>query len=208
MDSMIEWWLPIPGYPHHEASNLGRIRSLTHYEHTRNRWGPMQRIRRGKVLSQTLRGKYLAVSIENYPQSVHRLVCMAFHDRPSNGLEVNHLDGNRYNNQADNLEWTTRSKNELHAYRALGKEAWNKGSKYPCRLGKYRRKLSHLAKCEAILEEHESTGMSKSELAQKHGLTRRSIHERIKAALAERNRDEPTADYWRRHFFGEGDTGE
>ena len=54
---------------------------------------------------------------------VHKLVCMAFH--PIEGknnyddykdLQVNHKDGNTINNNADNLEWVTRSENMIHAY--------------------------------------------------------------------------------------------
>jgi hypothetical protein len=48
---------------------------------------------------------------------VHRLValhfCVGYHE----GLVVNHKYGNKLNNHADNLEWVTRSENDLHAYR-------------------------------------------------------------------------------------------
>lgn len=45
---------------------------------------------------------------------VHRLVAESFLG-PSNGLEVNHLDGDTLNNRADNLEWATPQDNKLHA---------------------------------------------------------------------------------------------
>lgn len=49
-------------------------------------------------------------------KKVHALVCSAFHgNRPSPLSEVNHIDGNKRNNCASNLEWSTRSENMRHA---------------------------------------------------------------------------------------------
>ena len=48
---------------------------------------------------------------------VHRLVAYHFCEGYSKELVVNHKDGNKQNNRADNLEWVTRSENDLHAYR-------------------------------------------------------------------------------------------
>lgn len=54
--------------------------------------------------------------------SVHRLVATAFIPNLDRKPEVNHKNGNRSDNRVENLEWVTRSENELHAYRVLGKE--------------------------------------------------------------------------------------
>jgi len=50
---------------------------------------------------------------------LHRVVCEAFNG-PSNGREVNHIDGNKENNLPSNLEWVTRSENVNHGYYVLG----------------------------------------------------------------------------------------
>ena len=45
---------------------------------------------------------------------MHRTVAIHFIGYRE-GLEVNHIDGNKGNNRVDNLEWVTRSENQIHA---------------------------------------------------------------------------------------------
>lgn len=50
---------------------------------------------------------------------VHRLVAKAFLAECHDKAEVNHIDGNKQNNNANNLEWVTRGENNAHKYRVL-----------------------------------------------------------------------------------------
>lgn len=59
---------------------------------------------------------YLRITLGGKSVPVHRLVAIAFIPNPRKCVEINHLDGNRGNNSADNLEWCTRSENMKHAY--------------------------------------------------------------------------------------------
>ena len=62
-------------------------------------------------------GGYLHVSINGRPRDVHRLVAECFVPKPPGRVEVNHKDGDKLNNCASNLEWTTHLENVRHAYR-------------------------------------------------------------------------------------------
>lgn len=48
--------------------------------------------------------------------SIHRIIASIFCEREIGKDFVNHIDGNKRNNSADNLEWCTKSENTLHSY--------------------------------------------------------------------------------------------
>ena len=104
---MIEEWKPIEGYEgRYEVSNTGKVRSL-------NYGGTKGKV---KELAPQDNGRgYLAVWLwdadgRNH-HYVHRLVAKSFIPNPQNFLEVNHLDEDKSNNQASNLEWCTSKHN-------------------------------------------------------------------------------------------------
>lgn len=47
---------------------------------------------------------------------LHTLVCIAFHGERPEGMETDHIDGDKKNNHKDNLRWVTKSKNNRNSY--------------------------------------------------------------------------------------------
>lgn len=87
----------------YEVSSLGRIR------HARRKQLLRLKERRNGYLkfNADIKGK-----IKNF--EVHRQVALCFCEGWREGLQVNHKDGNKHNNRAENLEWATASENIRH----------------------------------------------------------------------------------------------
>lgn len=107
-----EEWKKIPGYKFYEVSNFGSIRSLP------------RNTTKGKILTQHInkRNGYCYVNlIENGQKKnvrVHKCVALAFlGPKKSEKIQINHLDGNKTNNNVENLEYCTGKENMQHAYK-------------------------------------------------------------------------------------------
>jgi hypothetical protein len=110
-------WKDIPGYDGlFQASEDGFIKVLS------RSWSPYQdaqRFKKEHLLSQFLRGNYYCVTITINSVSknkfVHILVADAFLDKIDGKDKINHKDGNKLNNNANNLERCTQRENVHHA---------------------------------------------------------------------------------------------
>lgn len=105
-----ELWRDVAGHEgKYQVSNLGRVKSLSRRVNTWNGYKTLPTI----IMSQRDRNCYLACKIG----SAHRLVAEAFIPNPGNKPEVNHKNGIKVDNNADNLEWVTHSENVIHGWK-------------------------------------------------------------------------------------------
>lgn len=107
----MEKWKEIEGTSgRYFVSNKGRVRGVSGQKLT-----PFINSQRG----------YYAVNIYPVPRQMrtvllHRLVATAFIPNPHGLPQVNHKDGNKANNAANNLEWVTNAENNKHRRLVLG----------------------------------------------------------------------------------------
>lgn len=103
-----EVWRAVKGFPRYEVSDHGRVRSSA--------YGDPRLLRPGVP-----RGGYPIVKLHDGPRTksvrVHRLVATAFVPNALGAPVVNHINGDKTNNHASNLEWVTRAENNRHAVR-------------------------------------------------------------------------------------------
>lgn len=158
---MIERWVQITGYEGlYEVSDMGRVRSLKRATTS------------GRILKQCKgHGGYSKVSLSRNNKrktyAVHRIVATAFVPMVNGKNEVNHINGDKRDNRADNLEWCTRAENEMHAFRVLGKKPTAYWSSKP---RKFARRLTD-EQARAI----RSDDRTSREIAKEYGVSKTTI---------------------------------
>jgi hypothetical protein len=102
----MEIWKDISGYGNYEVSNLANIRNKT-----------TNYVFKSKSPKQRYIQILLPKNNQNKSCALHRLVAQEFVENLENKPYVNHIDGNKRNNIASNLEWVTQSENMEHAFK-------------------------------------------------------------------------------------------
>lgn len=115
----MEKWKTISDYPNYQVSDRGRVKNVN----------------TGKILKPRMhKNGYLSVALYAGSRasqkrfSVHRLVLEAFEKNNNPNEETNHKNGIKTDNRFKNLEWVTKSENQYHSRRVLGKM---RGEKHP-----------------------------------------------------------------------------
>jgi len=104
---MEEIWKEIEGYDgYYEVSNYGRIKANYKY-------------RPSRILKGSINNCYLTVGLYKNKKSktikIHRLVALHFLQTIKDKPFVNHIDCDKMNNKASNLEWCDSFENMKHA---------------------------------------------------------------------------------------------
>lgn len=130
---MEEIWAVVEICPDYEVSNLGNVRSVDRYVtvSASNRTKSYKTFYKGVKVNPFIckQTGYLQIRVKKKKCSVHRLVAFAHCDGYAEGIVVNHKNGIRNDNRAENLEWVTQAENNLHAFRVNGRR--------PSSLGKF-----------------------------------------------------------------------
>lgn len=86
-------------------------------------------LRKKKKLWKNSKNGYWYFYEDGRPKCLHREIALECVDGFQEGLDVNHIDGNKDNNHPSNLEWLSRSDNLKHSYKENGRKPYWKGKK-------------------------------------------------------------------------------
>ena len=114
----VEVWKDIENFSKYQVSNLGNIKSKERYTKAKD----SEIIHRKAFLLKGFVNKkgYKQVTLyddNGKPKTmrVHKLVALTFIENENNLPQINHIDGNKLNNEVSNLEWISNYDNMQHA---------------------------------------------------------------------------------------------
>lgn len=115
---MKETWKDIKWYEwEYQISNIWNVKNLNY-----------RRIWKERIRKPFIRSWYLQLWLyKKWIEScylVHKLVAEAFIDNPENKNQIIHINGKKYDNRVENLEWGTASENMIHSRDVLWNTYW------------------------------------------------------------------------------------
>lgn len=146
----MEVWKTIPFENRYAVSNTGKVKN-----------------RRTEWVKSLRKDRYGYERVTLYPSgkthTVHRLVMLTFSpEGEKEGLQVNHIDGDKTNNHIGNLEWVTARENSRHRDKYLNPEKLS-GEKNP---------MAKLTEAEAIqIKYGKFSGLNNREIGDEFGVS-------------------------------------
>lgn len=141
VEQSLEKFKVVPGYSNYYINKNGVLLSIYNNKIKTKKATKKFTERKNKTLNG-----YLYYMIYNNGKSyfalLHRLLAITFIENTLNKPEVNHIDGNTFNNSLENLEWVTKSEQQRHAWKLGLRKNTNKSLKWSKKLGLSRCKLS------------------------------------------------------------------
>jgi hypothetical protein len=169
---MIEEWRQVADMPAYEVSNLGRVRSIDRL--IPNGHGGFTKCPGRLLTPRPQMHGYPVVTLRNGKSvsvvaRVHRLVAIAFVPNPFGKETVNHIDCNRANAVATNLEWCTQKENLMHSQNLgrMQRNYWS-GRRSPSA------SLTD-ATARSIRDAYAQGGVSYAALAKRYGTNKRTV---------------------------------
>lgn len=113
----MEEWKDIPRYNgYYQISSMGRVKSTNRSVLSKD--GKTKKLKGRILIPRKCSNGYLAMSLslngDVGQPLLHRLVAIAFVKGYQEGKEVNHINEDKTDNKASNLEWVTHQRNSVH----------------------------------------------------------------------------------------------